>query len=210
MLKKIIKNILGKDKFNSVNYWENRYAAGGNSGDGSYGRLSVFKAEFINKFIDEKKINSAIELGCGDGHQLSIINYPYYKGLDVSETIVEQCRIKFQEDKSKIFMVYDSDNFIPIESLKADAAFSIDVLYHIVEENKYHKYLEDLFSLGKNYVVIYATNFHKEEAQHVLHRKFTDDAINFSEWSLIEEIQNPFPGIGNQESMANFYIYRKN
>jgi hypothetical protein len=73
MLKKIIKKIIGKDKFNSVNYWENRYAAGGNSGDGSYGRLAVFKAEFINKFIDEVNINSATEMGCGDGHQLFII-----------------------------------------------------------------------------------------------------------------------------------------
>lgn len=55
MIKQLIKKLLGRDKFNSLNYWENRYAGGGNSGDGSYGRLSVFKADFINKFIEEKK-----------------------------------------------------------------------------------------------------------------------------------------------------------
>ena len=40
-----------KLKFNtSGQYWEDRYAAGGNSGDGSYGDLAEYKASRINKF----------------------------------------------------------------------------------------------------------------------------------------------------------------
>lgn len=209
MINQLIKKLLGRDKFNSLNYWENRYAGGGNSGDGSYGRLSVFKADFINKFIEEKKINSAVEMGCGDGHQLSIIRYAAYTGLDVSTTIIDLCRKKFEGDATRKFVLYKPDSFMPDEELKADIALSLDVLYHVVEEKKYLKYLQDLFSLGKKYVVVYSTNFYLNETQHVLHRKFTDDAKRFTEWSLIAEVKNPFPGNGYQESMANFFVFEK-
>ena len=207
MIKQIIKKLLGRNKFNSLNYWEKRYAGGGNSGDGSYGRLSVFKADFINQLIDEKKIHTAIEMGCGDGHQLSIIHYPAYTGLDVSSTIIDQCKNKFQGDTTKSFVVYKPDSFFPNESLKAEVALSLDVLYHIVEEKKYLKYLQDLFSLGKKYVVVYSTNFYLNETQHVLHRKFTDHAKRFTDWTLIAEVKNPFPGNGDQESMADFFVF---
>lgn len=209
MIKQIIKKLLGRDKFNSLNYWENRYAGGGNSGDGSYGRLSVFKADFINKFIEEKKIHSAVEMGCGDGHQLSIIHYPAYAGLDVSSTIIDLCRKKFEGDTTKKFVLYKPDSFMPDETLRADLSLSLDVLYHIVEEKNYLKYLQDLFSLGRKYVVVYSTNFYLNETQHVLHRKFTDDAKRFPEWTLIAEVKNPFPGHGEQESMADFFVFEK-
>ncbi|MBK8087413.1 MAG: class I SAM-dependent methyltransferase [Chitinophagaceae bacterium] len=209
MIKQFIKKLLGRDQFNSLNYWENRYAGGGNSGDGSYGRLSVFKADFINKFIEEKKIHSAVEMGCGDGHQLSIIHYPSYTGMDVSSTIIDLCRKKFEGDTSKKFVLYKPDSFVADDTLKADVALSLDVLYHIVEENNYLKYLQDLFSLGKKYVVVYSTNFYLHETQHVLHRKFTDDAKRFTEWTFIAEVKNPFPGNGEQESMADFFVFEK-
>lgn len=209
-MKKFIKRLLGKKEFNSLDYWEKRYAAGGNSGDGSYGRLSNFKAAFINKFIEEKNINSAVEMGCGDGHQLSIINYPKFTGLDVSATVIAQCRAKFSSDSSKRFEVYNPAMFQANESLQADLALSLDVLYHIVEEPTYLQYLKDLFSLGKRYVVVYSTDFYLEETQHVLHRKFTDDVAKLCpEWRLAEHIKNPYPGDGEQESMADFFVFEK-
>lgn len=209
MIKQFIKKLLGRDQFNSLNYWENRYAGGGNSGDGSYGRLSVFKADFINKFIEEKKIHSAVEMGCGDGHQLSIIHYPSYTGMDVSSTIIDLCRKKFEGDATKKFVLYKPESFVPDAALTADLALSLDVLYHIVEEKNYLKYLQDLFSLGRKYVVVYSTNFYLHETTHVLHRKFTDDAKRFREWTLIAEVKNPFPGNGEQESMADFFVFEK-
>lgn len=209
MIKQIIKKLLGRNKFNSVNYWENRYSSGGNSGDGSYGRLSLFKADFINQFIEKKKIQSAIEMGCGDGHQLSIIHYPKYTGLDVSSTIIDHCNNKFKDDTTKTFLVYNPDIFDPNESIKAEVALSLDVLYHIVEEKNYLKYLQDLFSLGKKYVIVYSTNFYLNETQHVMHRKFTEDAELFTDWKLITTLKNLFPGNGEQESMADFFVFER-
>lgn len=209
MIKKFIKNILGKKKFNSLQYWERRYASGGNSGDGSYGRLAEFKAVFINNLIKEKNIQSAVELGCGDGHQLSIIHYPTYIGLDVSATIIEQCKKKFETDKSKKFAVYQPGSATPDIDLQAELSLSLDVLYHIVEEKNYLQYLDDLFKLSEKYVVIYSTNFYKKETEHVLHRKFTDVAAQFSNWKMVQQTSNPYPGDNEQESMADFFVFEK-
>jgi hypothetical protein len=48
--------------------WEERYAVGGSSGVGSYGKFAEFKA-------DANKINTIIEFGCGDGNQPRLTTY---------------------------------------------------------------------------------------------------------------------------------------
>lgn len=209
MIKRFLKKLLPKKNFNSPDYWENRYAAGGNSGDGSYGRLAIFKADFINRFIRENEIKTAAELGCGDGHQLSLIQYPFYTGMDISATVIAACRKKFAEDRAKKFIVYD-----PLSTLKSlekvDMALSLDVLYHIIEETNYMKYMSDLFGIANRFVIIYSTNFSLGEAQHVQHRKFTETVTHsFKDWELMQEVANPFQGTGEQESLANFFIFRK-
>ena len=85
----------------SAEYWEKRYASGGSSGKGSYGRLSEFKAEVINNFVSKHGVESVIEFGCGDGNQLKLAKYPAYVGLDVSEKAVALCKEKFNNDISK-------------------------------------------------------------------------------------------------------------
>ena len=95
---------LNKSEINTAAYWETRYASGKNSGSGSYGRLAVFKAEIINDFCKKHNINTVIEWGCGDGNQLSLMNYPLYTGLDVSCTVIELCREHYANDKSKKFI----------------------------------------------------------------------------------------------------------
>jgi hypothetical protein len=57
----------------STRYWEQRYAHGGTSGGGSYGTLAVAKAKFLNNLVHKNNINSVIEFGCRDGHQLSFL-----------------------------------------------------------------------------------------------------------------------------------------
>src|ERR1700760_1333334 len=92
----------------SSDYWERRYVRGGNSGVGSYGRLANFKAEFLNDFVEQHRINSVIEYGCGDGSQLKLASYPSYIGIDVSPRAVEICRALFAADRSKRFFHTDA------------------------------------------------------------------------------------------------------
>ncbi|AHF17090.1 hypothetical protein NIASO_01485 [Niabella soli DSM 19437] len=195
----------------SKHYWEERYKSGGNSGDGSYGRLATFKAEIINNAINEYSIKSAIELGCGDGNQLKQLLYPSYIGLDISESVIARCNKIFSQDKSKRFMI-NSEEVVEqlIRTEQFDLALSIDVIYHLVEFEVFETYLKNLFTLSDKFVIIYSTDFDKKEAAHVIHRKFTDwVASHRLDWELISEILNPYPGVGEQESLANFYVFKK-
>jgi len=88
---------------NSENYWRKRYESGGNSGDGSYGHLAIFKSEIINDFVSKMHIQSIIEYGCGDGNQLKFALYPKYIGFDVSPEATNICSRMFSSDSTKVF-----------------------------------------------------------------------------------------------------------
>lgn len=191
----------------SSNYWENRYARGGNSGSGSYDRLAEFKARVINDFVQENGVESVIEFGCGDGNQLRLAKYPRYIGFDVSKTAVEMCRDLFFEDDSKQFlMVDDFDRHI------ADLSISLDVIYHLVEDDVFDSYLENLFAASSRYVCIYSSNKDEWQAPHVRHRRFTD-WIDFNRpgWILCSYIKNSYPFDESRKkdtSFADFYFFR--
>lgn len=183
---------------------------GGNSGAGSYRNLAEFKGEIINNFVLENKINSIIELGCGDGNQLEYFKFDSYLGFDVSETIIEKCKNKFKDDPSKRFL---HTSFISDQ--KAEMVMSLDVIYHLIEDDVYNYYMNHLFNLSNKYVVIYA--FDSDEfdnyAPHVKPRKFSNwIKSNIKDFILIKHIPNKFPyDKSNPEttSFADFYIYEK-
>ena len=141
--------------FDYRSWWENYYSTGGTSGSGSYGLLAEFKAEIINNFIKEHQIESVIEFGCGDGNQLSYMEYKKYLGLDVARPALDLCINKFSEDKSKSFLLYDPRRFMPNGIFDADLVVCLDVLYHITDEIDYRKTLTDIFSCTKKYVILY-------------------------------------------------------
>lgn len=194
--------------FDSAAYWEQRYHDRGNSGAGSYGRLALFKAEVINKFIADKNIRTVIEFGVGDGNQLKLLNVPQYTGFDVSETILDKVRETFKDDASKSFL-HTRD----FKTQTADLAMSLDVIYHLVEDPVFEKYMTDLFSGARKYVIIYSSNCSKRRCLHVLHREFTNwVSKNRPDWRLIEKIPNRYPFSEADQantSFADFYIFEK-
>jgi methyltransferase family protein len=192
-------------------YWEKRYAGGGNSGAGSYGRLAEVKAEVLNFFIQQHGIRTVIELGCGDGAQLTRAKYPLYVGVDVSVHAIAKCRMRYVSDNTKSF--YHISEKAKYEG-KYDAAISLDVIYHLIEEDVYQKYMSDLFTLADRYVIIYSSNYDSESApQHIRHRKFSRwIGANAPEWQLAETISNRYPFDPQDEkntSFADFYIYER-
>src|SRR5690242_3122883 len=103
MIRRIIKK--SKNIFfpGSGLYWENRYRKNGTSGSGSYGRNAKYKADFLNRFVKDHKIDRVIEFGCGDGNQAMQFHFPNYIGLDVSPTAIEKCIEVCKADPSKKF-----------------------------------------------------------------------------------------------------------
>lgn len=194
----------------SEDYWATRYERGGNSGAGSYGRLGEFKARILNNFVEENDIQLVIEYGCGDGAQLMLAKYPRYIGFDVSERAMASSKKKFSDDRTKSFHLvkqYDGE--------RAQLTISLDVIYHLVEDDVFNEYMARLFNSSSLYVIIYSSNKDlgsSTNVLHVRHRKFSDwIESNATEWVLLQYIQNDYPYSGDQkeESFADFYIYKK-
>ena len=133
----------------SAPFWDRNYARGGTSGAGSYGTLGTAKAEFLNAFVREHGVRSVTEFGCGDGHQLSLADYPRYIGLDVSRAAIALCKRRFADDPTKSFFLYDGSCFVDRAGLfTSDLAISLDVIYHLVEDPVFETYMTHLFAAG--------------------------------------------------------------
>lgn len=201
------------ESLSSGSFWNDYYAQGGNSGSGSYGRLAEFKRHIIEQFLRSNSIHTVVEIGCGDGNQLSLIDYEDYTGVDVSQVIINVNRERFQTDAHKHFYctLTERDKYI---GKKYDLALSMDVIFHLLEDDVFHAYLEDLFSLSNRFVIVYSSN-HEEYTPwpEYRHRNFTGYVQeHFPEWKLIHYIPNLYPyRIGEEDdtSASDFYIYKK-
>lgn len=196
----------------SSKYWDERYLKGGNSGAGSYNKLAEFKADVINDFIVKNGIESVIEWGCGDGNQLSLFQCPTYIGIDVSKTAIEKCKERYKNDTEKIF--YEKQAYHQARTF--DLSLSLDVIYHLVEDDVFSDYMDNLFHSSKKYVCIYASNTEEQISTyvpHVRHRRFTDYIQNhFPDWMLYVHIPNAYPydpGDPSNTSFSEFYIFQK-
>lgn len=192
---------------NSDQYWNKRYKSRGNSGPGSYGNLAYFKATVLNNFVKDNDVESVIEFGCGDGNQLSLASYPSYCGYDVSTKSIELCREKFKHDKTKTFK-----HVAEYDKQKYNLSISLDVIYHLVEDEVYYNYMQLLFLSSNRYVIIYSSNDKNilSSASHVRHRTFTNDVP--SDYRCIKIIKNIYPYNPNDKkntSFSDFYIFRK-
>ena len=187
------------NKIGSEKYWSDHYAEGGNSGEGSYGTLAIFKAKIVNDLIESEGIHSIIELGCGDGNQLSLYRLSNYYGIDVHEPLLAYLRKRFPNFK---FSKWNND----ILSNQWDLSMSIDVIYHLVSDEEYLKYMRRLFDLSNKWVIVYSSNFESNQQIHVRHRKFLDWVkLNRKDFVLKKVVNNFYP----EQSSANFFIFKK-
>ncbi|MDB5816750.1 MAG: hypothetical protein JWQ11_390 [Rhizobacter sp.] len=192
----------------SAAYWNQRYAEGGDSGAGSYGKFAAFKARVLNSLFDEMDLRSAIEFGCGDGNQLRLLTIADYTGVDVSAQAIERCRETFAGDAAKRFVLaadYADES--------ADCSLSLDVIYHLVEDAVFDAYMRELFAAGRRAVVVYSSDFDPPadpDGAHVRHRKFTRwIEREMPGWTLLRKIPNDYPFNGDYKtsSFADFYVY---
>lgn len=199
-------------QFRSSQYWEQRYKARGTSGAGSYGRLAEFKAEFLNAFVEKHGLARVLELGCGDGNQLSLATYRNYLGFDVAASAIAMCRRRFT-DRNWNFQRYSHRSVVEAGGrFSPDLVISLDVIFHLVEDRVFDDYMASLFSLSPRFVVVYSSdgNF-VETAPHVRNREFTNwVARNAPDWRLAARIPNryPFdPDQPNETSFSDFFVF---
>lgn len=191
----------------TARYWEERYRRNGSSGMGSYGPFARMKADFINDYINRHGVQSVVDFGAGDGNQLRLLKIPRYVGLDVSETAITRLQSQFSTDQTKRFV---QCNGVPVGgdvSLHADLGLSMDVIYHLIEDDVYERYIRDLFRCAQRHVIIYSSDREQPRhiSRHVRHRNFTAFVQNhLPGWKLAEVHKNPFRFL----SYSSFFIFR--
>lgn len=193
---------------NTAYYWEQRYKSGGNSGRGL---CLDFKGEVLRRFIKKHHIKSIIDLGCGDGRMVKLFDVNDYVGLDISPTAVDICKKAFAEDKNKVFRVYEH----PIVDLEPkELTLSLDVIFHLLEDETYSNYMEDLFNYATKYVIVFSSDtegFLRGQARHLRQHKFTDWVKdNRKDWELLTKINNRFPynPETGEGAISDFYIFK--
>lgn len=197
---------------NSRSFWQERYERRGTSGAGSFGRLAQAKADFLNSFVAERGIRSVLEMGCGDGNQLALANYPYFVGADVAPAAIATCRARFAADPTKRFIVAGEES-LPT----CDLAISLDVIYHLVEDDVFDRYMEDLLAHSSKFVVLYTSDSDvwvpdRIEPAHIRHRPIQRWMTGQDRWNFLERIRNQYPWKAEDQdntSFADFYIYER-
>jgi len=196
----------------SGGYWQRRYALGGHSGSGSHGRLAHFKASFLNDLVRAEGVTQVVEFGCGDGSQLLLSEYPRYVGVDVSTAAVDLCQLRFANDKSKAFVTLDAFRRNPVT---ADLCLSLDVIYHLIEDEVFEAHMIDLFNTSTRLVTIYSSNSADtlDPAPHVRHRNFSAwIEREVPEWKPHKFQRNPYPfrwWNRNNTSRSDMHVFRK-
>jgi SAM-dependent methyltransferase len=193
--------------FRSAPYWEARYTANATSGAGSYGRLADYKARFVNALIQANAIQHVADFGCGDGNLLSLLQAPAYTGIDVSRTVLARCAQRFPQHR--FLQTAHLADLSP-----ADLCLSLDVIYHLTEDEVFAEHLDSLFNTSTRLVAIYASNIDSAwSSPHVRHRRFTQHAAQrFPGWRLAAHVPNPYPydpARPDDTSFADFFVYAR-
>lgn len=174
--------------FDSTQFWIDEYKAGRNSGVGSGGEFAAFKARVITKFIKDHDVKDVVEFGSGDCRQAAIIPYPKYTGFDVSPEAVRLGQNMFKDDPTRRIA-----HVSEYRGEMADLALSLDVLYHLVEDNVFDKYIRALFNAAKKYVIVYSSDDDNipSTVPHIRHRNFSNwIQVNRPLWKRTEIIKN--------------------
>jgi len=173
--------------FNVRDYWEKRYASGGNSGAGSYGNEAIYKGNVISEVMSALKLKSVTDIGCGDGNNLQYYDITSdYCGYDISETAVRLCKEKYPQ----LFFTTDKNEV----QLDSDLCLCIDVLFHQVEDSLYKETLDLMFTNQFKFIVLYCTNHNDNQGMsiHMKNRKVTDDIKQYTNYQLLDIAGNPY------------------
>ena len=117
----------------------------------------------------------------------------------------------FSADTTKNFFLYSPDHFIDNNNVfSAELSLSLDVIYHLVEDNIYKTHLTHVFESSSKFVAIYANNEESPQVNpHVKTRNFTKDIeVMFPEWSLLEVIEGE-PTSDETIPRVDFFIFKK-
>lgn len=198
--------------FNLKKYWQDRYVSGGNSGAGSYGDEAIFKANFINHWIEELGINTITEIGSGDANNLLLYKVnTSYCGYDISEKAVEISNEKTKRIHNGLKYFFTSK----LNEIDYDAklCLCLDVFYHQVNDDDFNALFDLIFKKGNwKYVIVYTAEYSNisEEllGNHMKYREIQSKVAALNSWELMHWIS----GYSNDKLPSNkrFFLFERN
>jgi hypothetical protein len=165
----------------SAPYWEKRYATGGTSGAGSYGPAARWKSEVVNRWVADNGVTPVVDLGW--------------------------CIEQYAGDATKSFAAFDPAAWHdPAGWFRADLGLSMEVIFHLVEDEVLDSYLQQLFGAAERFVVICAYDGLMPARAYEHHRPFTPWVVQHApDWELVEHERHP-PEI---DLLSDLYLYRR-
>lgn len=158
----------GAVTFDVARYWEARYADGGTSGAGSRGDEAAWKAELVSSVATAHEVTAVLDLGCGDGYVAALMHLPCpYLGYDPAPAAVSRCLLRKNGTGHRFVNRLPSGTF--------DLVLSLDVIFHLVDDEAYREHLGMLFGRAGRYVLAYGTDREALGAPHWRGRHWTPD-----------------------------------
>ncbi len=173
------------DNFNPKEYWENRLRNNfGLHGTGFVGlginynkwMYKVRKKVILNK-LGSLKLNlkdyEVLDIGSGSGFYIDIWKRKGCKkvsGSDLTNISIDKLKQLYPEDE---FFVLDIGDELPniLKDRKFDIISAFDILFHIIDDKRYSKAMNNIFSLLKSGgLFIFSENFIHNDAIHTKHQ----------------------------------------
>jgi len=178
--------------FDSFEYWENRYKSDPKYFGKDWKNGIKKRADFINDFIKKHNLKRVLDYGCGDGRQSQYIIAEDYFGIDISSDAIRGCKELNPEKVFYLAKKNDKDLKDLIKEFKPDLCLSFWIISHLIEDELFDEYMENLFCSEK-FVIIHETDIDKYIADYQKQRKFTKYIKeNFPEWELLKSVKNEF------------------
>jgi hypothetical protein len=117
----------------------------------------------------------------------------------VSEQSVSLCRARSASDSSKSFALYRPDI-----AVRAELSPSLEVIFHLVEDDVFESYMNDLFQAAERFVAICTTDNERPSSfPFMRHRRYSAwVADNFPQWTLFQQVDAQF-------GVPQFAIYHR-
>jgi SAM-dependent methyltransferase len=153
-------------------YWHNRYLDGKGSGPSSRGDVAAAKADRINRLLDGTT-RTVVDWGVGDGTVAAGIDANRYLGVDITQAALDLARAACGPRPGWSWLLYDP-HLPPPLTVQADLALSLDVLFHLTDDQAYRTYLQLLFGSAPT-VFIRASNYDAPRNDHMRRRRWLPD-----------------------------------
>jgi SAM-dependent methyltransferase len=153
-------------------YWQERYLAGKGSGPSSRGDIAAAKTDRINRLLDGTT-RTVVDWGVGDGTVAAGIYADRYLGVDITQAALDLAREACGPRPGWSWLLIDPHTPPPL-TVHADLALSLDVLFHLTDDQAYQTYLRLLFGSAPT-ALIRASNYEAPRDDHMRRRRWSVD-----------------------------------